>query len=788
MSPEKSTISSRSHQGTEIAFLPDSIGRMPEEESLRDVLRVLRKRKYFVLSFALGALAVALLLCSMMRPQYTSTATLLVDKDSSAGLDLGPLSSLASDAGGSDVKTDLQTHATLLQSDTTVLKVVKDLNLQSVKPYKVTPRSFWGSRSPKAAQDLPIEKDNATRQRILALFASRLKVTPTQDTRLITITYRDYDADRAAEIANSLVSNYIREYLQTRYEATAKATDWLSGQLTTLRANVEESQRRLSDYEHETGLSVLMLGLGMGVSDSGASAGGSSGGGSGGIHVPAVDKLALLNTELTTAESNRIAKEAIYRLTQTQSPDVVIALGSSDLTSVGGGSAVVGQGNGLLLLQNLRGQEAAARMSYADITTKYGAKNPRLAEMEAQITALNGQIHEELKRINQRAQNDFVLAQKTEDGIRGEYAKQEGVVNKLNDSTIRLEILAGEALSSRALYEGLSTKLQEAGVEAGVKATNLSLVDPARPSAHPVRPDWLMYPTIALGAGLLMGLGGAFVKENLDDAIVTSETAERIAHRPVLAHIPLLRPEDKVPLLSAAENQDVSPLLNRPNSPAAESYRALRTAIGLSAIDDPLQLLLVSSPLAGEGKTTLCYNIAVASAQQGKRVLLIDADQRKSRLHSLFQVRKNPGLSDILAGQASFEAAVRPHSTVDNCFILPAGVTPPNPADLLGSHRFDDLLTVLRAQYELIIIDSPPVLLVTDAVILSTKVDGTILVIRSGLTTRPALAHASEALERSTGRWLGMVLNAVDTRSAEYYYAYGYYGKSKYYGEEDSKS
>ena len=160
-------------------------------------------------------------------------------------------------------------------------------------------------------------------------------------------------------------------------------------------------------------------------------------------------------------------------------------------------------------------------MSYADIATKYGAKNPRLAEVQGQISALDGQIKAELKRINERALNDFTLAQKSEDGIRKDYAKQEEVVSKTNDGMIQLEILAGEALSSRALYEGLSTKLQAAGVEAGVKATNLSLVDPARPPAQQSRPNWMIYPAIALGAGLLLGIGGAFVKENLDDAVIT---------------------------------------------------------------------------------------------------------------------------------------------------------------------------------------------------------------------------------------------------------------------------
>jgi capsular exopolysaccharide synthesis family protein len=775
-------------------FVSHAATQMRDEESLRDVLLVLRKRKYFVLAVTLGVVAVVLLACLVMRPEYTSTATLLVDKESGSGLDLGSLSSLASAVGGQDdLKVELTTHGSILQSDSNVLAVYNELNLQNVAPYKYEPRSLdflqLGVMAGKlrAERGIPIEKAPATRERYLSYVHKHLKVEYQQDSRLVTIEYRDYDPERAAVIANSLVDNYLREYLHTRYQATARATDWLSGQLGALKKNVDDTQKKLSDYEHESGLSVLMLGLSIGGGESGGSGGGSAGGG--GVHIPAIDRLAALNQELTTAEANRIAKEAIYRLTQTQSPEVVLGLGSSPLSAMGGGSAVINQGSGLEVLQSLRQQEAAVKMNYADIATKYGAKNPRLAEVQGQISALDGQIKAELKRINERALNDFTLAQKSEDGIRRDYGKQEEAVSKTNDGMIQLEILAGEALSSRALYEGLTTKLQAAGVEAGVKATNLSLVDPARPPAKQSRPDWLLYPAIALGAGLLLGIGGAFVKENLDDAVVTSENVERISGYPVMANIPLIHRDDlKSAMIAPGEVQDQSLLLSAPQSPIAESYRSLRTSIQLSAIDKPLQVLLVSSPLGGDGKSTVSYNTSIAFAQQGKRVLVMDADQRKSRMHRMFRVERSPGLSELLSGQTTLEAVVRPHNSVEGLFLLPAGISPPNPADLLGSHRFDELLALLRTQYDLVIIDSPPILLVTDAVILSAKADGMMVVVRSGVTTKPVLTHVSDVLRRRAGHIFGFVLNAVDTRSVEYYYSYGYYGGSKYYGEEDSKS
>jgi len=760
----------------------------PEEESLRDILRVLRKRRYVVLAWTVAAVALAFLYCAMTKNQYTSTATLLVNKENSSGLDVGSLSGLASVmGGGGDLKTDLQTHAAVLQSDTTALLVIRQLGLDKTPPYKSGPGRFGWNREIQAELGLPLEKTIVTRERIVGMVVSRLKVEPEQDTRLIKITYIDSDPQRAADVANAFVNVYIQEYLQNNFQATARASDWLNGQLDDLKNRVTASQQKLSDYESKTGLSVLMLGM----SGSGGGAGsGTSGGGGGGTHIPAVDKLAALNQELTSAEADRIAKEAIYRLTQTQSPEVVMGLGTSSLATAGG-SAVISGGQGLGVLQSLRQQEASLRMQYGDALTKYGANNPHLAAMQGQMQALNQAIKDELKRINERAKNDYELALKTEDGIQQAYVQQQEEVNKLNDNTIQLEVLAGEALSNRALYQGLFSKLQAASIQAGVSATNLELVDEARPKAVPARPNWRLYPAIGLCAGIFLGIAFAFLYENLDDSLVTTEQVEKVGLLPVLTYIPLTRPEDRDggkpsgEAANAAFNPlEQSPLIVRSNSPAAEAYRALRTSIMLSAADNPLRVLLVTSSLGGDGKTTISYNLAVAFAQHGQRVLLLDADMRKPSMHTLFRTRKTPGLSEVLTGGIQLEKSLFRHDSLSNLFLLPSGTPPPNPADLIGSKRFDTLLDEAKTQFDLVIIDSPPVLMVTDAVILSTKADGTIIVVRSQKTTRPVLKRAVDVLSHSYGRKLGFVVNGMDTKSVEYYYSYGYYGDNKYYGEE----
>jgi capsular exopolysaccharide synthesis family protein len=718
-----------------------------------------------------------------MKNEYTSTATMLVNKDNSSGIDLGNISGLASSmGGGGDLKTDLETHAAVLQSDTTVLMVIKQLGLDKVPPYKAEPGRFGWNRELKAELGLPLEKSTATRTRIVGMVAGGLKVDPVPDTRLIKVSYTSTSAQQAADLANAFVDVYIQEYLQNNFQATARASNWLTGQLDELKSRVADSQQKLSDYQSKSGLSMLMLSMG------GGSGGG--GGAAGGGGIPAVEKLTAINQELTAAEADRISKEAIYHLTQTQSPEVVAGLGASSLATAAG-SAVIGGGQGLGVLQSLRQQEASLRIQYGDALTKYGANNPHLAELRGQMDALNLAIRDELKRINIRAKNDYELALQTEGGIRNSYNHQLDEVNKLNDNTIQLQVLAGEALSNRELYQGLYSKLQSASIQAGVSATNLVLVDEARPTVVPIRPNWKLYPAIGLGAGLFLGIAFAFVQENLDDSLVTTEQVEKVGLLPVLTYIPLARPEDKEGGKPSEEvaNEAInpleqSPLIVRSNSPAAESFRALRTAIMLSVADNPLRALLVTSSLGGDGKTTISYNLAISFAQHGQRVLLIDADMRKPSVHTLFGARKTPGLSEVLTGGIQLDKALFTHESLSNLFLLPSGTPPPNPADLIGSKRFDTLLEEVKSKYDLVIVDSPPVLMVTDAVILSTKVDGTIIVVRSQKTTRPVLKRTVDVLSHSYGRKLGFVVNGMDTKSVEYYYSYGYYGDNKYYGEE----
>ncbi len=755
-------------------------GTQGNEQTLREALLVLRKRLLFIALCSGAALLAGLSYCYFAQPQYTATATILVDKE--AGLDLGALASAI--GADDDTKTALETQVSLIGSATTALAVATRLDLLNVAPFRPVSSVFPWRKVPEVRKTPILQVNPSAQAAFLGTFSNHLKVETKENTRLVLVHVVNPDPVEAAKIANTIVDVYLQQYLETRFQATAHASEWVSGQLDFLKRNVSDSQRKVEEYAHANGLGAVMMSFGSGSSSSSSADSGSSDS-SAGPQFPEVTKLAVINTELTAAEAMRIEKEAIYHFTQTKSPDVITGLASSDLVT-SSGSTVISDKNGLSQLNALRLQQAGLKLSYAEAAAKYGKQNPRLAAIQDELNAFSKEIDKELDRINDRAKSDFELAQRTEDGLRQAYRQQQAIVERLTSSATQLEVLAGEAAASRHLYEGLVTTLQEANVKAGVQASNINLVDPARTPAVPTTPNWRLIPLLCLAAGLFVGMAVSFMIETLDDVIRNPDQVGELTHLPVLASIPAFsnRVNVKPSKESASTFLESSLLITKPQDPISESYRSLRTSIEMSSSVNNRRSLLITSPLGGDGKTTIAYNLAIAIAQQGKRVLLMDVDMRKPRMHHLVGLSKVPGLSDVLASAVDWRKTVRPHPSLGNLALLPAGTVPPMPSELISLPGFDLLMHELLNEYDFVLLDSPPLLLVTDAVILSAKVSGTLLVVHSGITLRAALRRAIEVLARSHGRILGLVLNGVDTRSTEYYASYGYYGDSKPYQEE----
>jgi capsular exopolysaccharide synthesis family protein len=509
-----------------------------------------------------------------------------------------------------------------------------------------------------------------------------------------------------------------------------------------------------------------------------------------------LERLIALNEDLTNAEVARISKEAIYRLTETQDPDVVLGIGSSTLASgIGAGSPVGPGSEELTLLANLREQEGALKVQLASDITKYGTKNPAIVQLHNQIAALDGQIHDELGRIRLRTKNELDLAKLAEDGIRQRVEAQEQEVNKTSTKADQLLLLQEEALSDRSLYDDLYTKLEEANVAAGIHASNITLVDPARVSPLPSSPKPVRGCAIFTAIGLFFGLAVAFLQNYFDDSIVTPDDLDSISSNSVIGVVPDFaqgRGRGYGYGARAKAQADVqatnakSWIIQAPRSQVAEAYRTFRTAIMLSQPEHPPKSILITSGSPGEGKSTTAFNTAMAFAVQGARVLLIDADLRRGKTLPGTNLPKGAGLSTYLTSSASSADHIVQSDECDTLFQMQAGPIPPNPAELIGSRRFTELLTEMKAKFDFVFIDSPPVLLVTDAQLISPLTDGYIVVARSNSTTKRQFRRIMNLMREPNPRSLGVLLNAADTSSAAYT-EYGYYGgKHDYYGSDNA--
>jgi polysaccharide biosynthesis transport protein len=766
-----------------IGFVPNS------DLELRDIVTILRRRKGIVLlAFALG-LALAALLVLVSPKKYSSTATIEINKESSNELGTVDLSGIASGLGGdNEINMDLLTQQAVIMSDDTALSVIERLKLDSTPPYAIPPAS--GHRYLDLGQErgLPLEQATLQRDRLLRMFRSRLHVTLIKGTRLIDVTYTDTDPNRSTAVANAVVDAYMNEYTQARYQASSRASSWLANQLADLKDKVSTSQAKADQFQRESGLT----GLTISPSFSSESPGAPEAAPSSSDNVP-LERLLELNRDLTNARVARIAKEAIYRMTETQDPDVVLGIGSSSLASDLGPGSPLSQGSSdLALLQQLRQQQAQLMIELASSSVKYGANNPAMVQLHDQNDALDAQIRTELERIRTRAKNDLDLATLAETGIQQQVTAQEQEVNKVAAKADQLMLLQEEALSNREIYQNLYSKLEGASVTAGIKASNITLVNPARVPAQPSSPRT----TLALGLGgmlgLLLGLIAAFLWNYFDDSIATPEQVELATTVPLIGAIPdFTQKQNAVRRYGIASRSQGTPeaksnswLLRAPRSHTSEAYRALRTALLMSRAEKPPKVILIMSGSPGEGKSTTCLNTAAAFAIQGERVLYLDADLRRPQAHLAFNCANDVGLSSCLTSGLSYEQALRTYPEIESLFLLPAGPHPPNPSELLGSKRFLELLNKLKNDFDYIFIDSPPVLLVTDAQLLSTLTDGYVMVLRSNKTTRRALQRSLALMQAPAAMALGIVVNALSATSAAYS-GYGYYGKgSGYYVEE----
>lgn len=731
-------------------------GLASQDSILREYLRVLIKRKWVVLG-ALGLIFGGSAIATFRStPIYDAVGSIAINKTD-------PMLQNLRDATNSGADyydpTDLDTEVRILRSDLLAMQVIKQLNLDRMPEFGG--KGLPSSSSLELTTDA-LQVDSARANAVLGAFKGNLRVLLEPNTRVIDLHFRSPNKELAARVVNTLASTYIEQNFKTRFESTMQASDWLSRQLVDLQMKVETSQEKLIQYQKAHQI------LGIDEKQNLTTA-----------------KLDELNKELTAAESERMQKESVYRLAQ-----------SGDTESAASVSNGIAQGksseNTSMLLEKLQEQKADLKIQVAQLSTQFGPSYPKLAQLNNQIQEVDAQIQNEMKKVAGRLRGDYLASLQRENMLRGALEEQKRQANKLNESAIEYSLLKRDFETNRTLYEGLLQKLKEAGVTAGLRSNNIRQVDIARTPESPSEPNVPRNLGFGFVLGLSSGIGLAFLIEGMDNTVRTPEQAQAISGLPSLGIIPLGAKSHSDSTsrqrLKVASSKEPVELItqSRPQSQMAESYRALRTSLLLTSLGAPPKTILITSALPQEGKTTTSINTAIVLAQKGTRVLLMDADLRRPSIHKTLGMGPRIGLSNVLTGGCAIEHAIVRSSMLPNLFILPAGTPPPNPAELLASAQMLQTLQELREQYDHIVIDTPPTLSVTDAVVLSTRADAVVLVIRSGQTTKPALRRSREILAQVSARASGVLLNAVNLNSPDYYYYYEYQGKygQRYYDVE----
>jgi len=721
---------------------------MEESPALLTYWRIVRKRCWTILTVFFVLFTIVLLGTLKQKPIYRATALVEIEKENPNILTVQELFQL-------DAVSDtyLETQYKILRSDGLAKRVIDQLRLEKLQEFNS--RASEPSRTATASSSFNVgdKQDPEAQQATLVRFRDRLTVEPVKRSRLVEVSFESQDPDLAARVVNTLTSNYVEESLQLRWEAAQKASGWLSQQLVDLKARLEKSENELQKYARENGLLFL-------EKDKGAP------------ENIVNERLRELQEELTRAQAARYEKESLYRLVQ-----------------AGDYSALPGTVENKVL-QDLTVREAELQREAAQLGTTFTPDYFKVKQIQSQIDQIEGTLTRERKRVAERIANDYMAAVRREELVRQAFVEQEKQANRVAERAVQYSILKREADTNKQLYEGLLQKLKEAGISAGLKASNIRIVDAAEPPKKPAKPSLVLNLALAVVMGLGLGIGAAFLQEHFDNTLKTSEDVEKFLSLPALAFIPAVeslngRPRsrwllsDRIKLLSGGNHKpEVMPQWYRIDVAAgydsglSEAFRSLRTSVLLSTANRPPRTLLVTSSQPGEGKTTVSINLAISLAQLGRRVLLIDGDMRRPSIRKAFDIEDGLGLVSYLTGQQDWRAAVRATGLADLDALL-CGPIAPNPAELLSSERMQTLLSEAKLEYHFVILDSPPLLNVADSRILASLVEGVVLVVQGGVIPRD-VAQRAQAYARDVGaNLIGVVLNNVDVRAGgDYYYSY----------------
>ena len=704
------------------------------DTSLSEAVATLRKRRWIL--FAAIALGIVYgFYKSVTQPRlYEASSTIQVHNGASNAY------KLEAEYDYDDTQTRMNTEVLILNSDTLLYTVAHDMNLANNRDF------INLSCAPKCRIE-----DPQVRAAVVGTLKSNLRISVIPRTEMMTVTYSSLGAQLSADIVNRIILDYINRAFQAPVHQTELVSDWLSTDLDDLKSQLERTQEQMLQLEKKLGVLAF---------DS--------------QHNQLQSSVDQLLTAAGTAKIARIAAEQRYQMIKNMDPNTVDE------------SIEITPGTMPAELTALRSQRAGLQAQYAQLTGPggKGPNHPQAQQLQQQIRELTNQIAAEHARLETQSHEAFLAAQKTEQATERELDARETLAYSQGDEMVRYTLLQREYEQNRTLYDALKQRLETAKIESGLGATEVDQVDKALPPVNPTIQSTTRLLVINGLFGLLIGIIVAFIIESLDTGLRGVLEIEAMMEMPSLAVLPRARRPGTEQAAAMSVVQRNLAVLNQPKSQFAESLRSLRTSLLLATTGHPPKFILFTSATPSEGKTTTAGNLACILSQGNARVVLLDADLRRPSVHHRFGLSGRLGLTTVLAGASSLEDVIQHVPELPNLDILPSGPVPPFPTEMLSSDAMRTLLDRLGREYSYVVIDSPPILSVTDGIILSRSADAVVLVVRHGKSDRNVLRRTRDLLLRAGAPTAGLVLNAVDLNASDYY---DYYGYTEYaYGSVDS--
>lgn len=737
---------------------------------LRELWRMVRRRKWLVLTIVTVVTSLVALQMYRTKSYYQASTIIEIGKDNTTVVRDGGIS-IQNDDYDPFYLINIKTKMLLLTSRALIEDVVAQLKLDQDPRFVGNDSKKWFGQGQKAAEQEVVAstlshdgQDEAIRSPAesarlapyVDMIAGGINVQQVRDTRAISLSFTHTDRELAAIITNKLAEVFTARNYDRKTRRYKDTEAWLDSSTRKLKAEVKQAEEELAKYTREHNIFATAEG----GKDSTANA------------TLTTDKLAQLHNKVTTAETDRIRVEALYEdLKSGRVKEVPEAYAELVFKS---SPKVIELQKTLNDLQTRDSQ----------LSVRYGPENPQVQEIRKQIATVKEQLESSGKSLEEKLKSDYDRTLREERALKNslEQAKAEAI--KENQAAIVLNILKSDLNTKRNLYNEFLNKTQQAGLQLAEQASTIRVIEPAQVPSAPAGPRRTLSVVLAFALSLIAGLGLAFFLEYLDNTVKTAEDVTRYTQLPALGVIPTIGSSNALRRLPAKNSESgalveagssalSSQLMTLDNqSTVAEAYRALRTSLLLSSAGHPPKLILVTSGRPGEGKTTTAVNTAISLAQLGASVLLIDCDLRRPKVHKVFGVNHLHGLSTYLSRDVELDSLVQP-LPIPNLSLLPCGPVPPNPAELISSEKMRDMLDALTQRYDHIVIDSPPLINVTDPVILSTMVDGVIMVVHAGKSTRDVVRRASQELIGVGAKVFGVVLNNVDLQREgydEYYY------------------